>query len=163
MAAERDSSFSPRRRRHSRRRALRRLSRWFKRYWPLWLIPGALAAFLVGVQIKTGMAAAEEVRVRDESFGITVTNRSKEPVRHLELQLWFPDESVETTCRLDDIQPRDVVVKHIYAPPGSRMRITVTFANGTTRKGERRLASGTTQGGMHIDVLENDVVWGKER
>jgi hypothetical protein len=46
-----------------------------------------------------------------------------------------------------------VLVRKIYAPPGSRLHVAVTLANGVTTAGDRELAAGT-QGGLRINVHE---------
>jgi hypothetical protein len=153
MAHDEDLLVPRHGKRHSRRHAKRRLQRWLRRYWPLWVLLGALAALLVVVAIRNQQAAALQAKFKQEDFALTVANMSGQPLRQVQVLLTWPDQSAELTCHLEDVQPSEVLVRKIYAPPGSRLHVAVTLANGVTTAGDRELAAGT-QGGLRINVHE---------
>ena len=151
MAHAEERSKSRRGGRRSRRRTYRRLGRWARRYWPVWVLIIALGSLLVGVAVRNRNAAALQLKATKEDFGISVANLSGQPLRRVEVHLTWPDETAELTCRVDNVQPSEVLVRKIFAPAGSTIHIKVTLANGATNEGDRGLASGTI-GGLRINV-----------
>lgn len=133
-----------RRHRSHRSRGVRAL----RRYWPL-IAGGLLIIVLLAAISTTGKQAP--VNRRTDSFGVTFVNRAAQTVQRIDVQLWWPDDSVQILYTVKDLAPGEVDVRKIYAPPGLRLKLTVRLADGTTRQTERTIPAGT-MGVLRINV-----------
>jgi hypothetical protein len=136
---------------------MRRLQRRLKRYWPVWVLLLGLTVLLIGVFLKQQKEAEYNLEQQKNDFGVVVNNESGQELLHVVVHMTWPDDSVETTCHLDNVERDDKPPRKIYAPPGSRISISVTFADGAVTAGEREVAPGT-QGILQINVHKNHEV-----
>ncbi len=135
-----------RKRRHRSHRS--RGSRAVRRYWPL-IAGGGLVIVLLTVVSTTDRQGP--VNRRTDTFGVTFVNRSAQTVQRIDVQMWWPDDSVQILYTVKDLAPREVDVRKIYAPPGLRLKLTVRMADGTTRQAERSIPAGT-MGVLRVNV-----------
>jgi hypothetical protein len=132
---------------------MRRWQRRLRRYWPVWFLLGGLLIFLGLMYAKTTRDLNYQNQTNKSDFAMTVANMSGQALPHVDIQLTWPEDNAELTCHMIDVQPQEVLVRKIFAPAGSSIRVTVTLPNGTTKSGQRELPAGT-QGGLRINVHE---------
>lgn len=135
---------------HRRSRFLRKAGR----FWPLILGLAFLVAFLIVVKVNVDRQAAAERHNKADRFGITIVNASGEIIKSIDVHLWWPDDTVETTYQVTNLGPDALDAHKIFAPPGFRLRMVVTMPNGQVTRSDMSVPAGT-EGMLRVNIHED--------
>ena len=149
----RTEGLRPHRHRRHRSRRYRRL----RRLWPLLLALLLLVVMLIAAGVSANRRLAKPEDTSRSTFGITFINRAELPARLVDVHLWWPDDSVELTYRIENLESGGVDFKQIWAPPGFRFKIKVTMQDGATHGGEQTLSAGTI-GGLRVIIHDKGLL-----
>ena len=112
---------------------MRRTRRYLQRYWPLILaVVLVLGIVLVGRHGFPTLQFGKAQPPAPVDSGLDLVNRSGQAVRVVEVRVWWPDDELEARYVVRDLPAGATNHKRLWVPPGSRLRIRVTLADGKT-------------------------------